>query len=189
MCVCRFLMLLLQKIQWTLPTVQYNLTSTWIWFIMRLLLVYSCFTASGQSSFFPLCINLTKLIQDWSFMNSTFANQFYFYRPLAEYFTSLSDMRVGVLSSVSTFNHERVHVIFWAKRCPQSKCNWTNNNLHWCHQPSKWSPDGTQHYNWQHVNKKLLCNNPPRSVLQIHLSWTCLSIWVCGASQNFTSTL
>ena len=43
-------------------------------------------------------------------MNSRCANQFYCYRPLAEYFTSLSDMRVGVLSSVSTFNHERVHM-------------------------------------------------------------------------------
>ena len=43
-------MLLLQKIQWTLPTVQYNFTSTWIWIITSLLLVYSCFTVSGQST-------------------------------------------------------------------------------------------------------------------------------------------
>ena len=54
-CVCRFLMLLLQKIQWTLPIVQYNFTSTWIWFITSLLLVYSCFTVSGQlSPFFSM---------------------------------------------------------------------------------------------------------------------------------------
>ena len=68
MCVGRCLMLLQQKIQWTLPTVQYNFTSTWIWFTTSLLQVYSCFTVSGQLCvvvFFLYWPSIHKSTKDW----------------------------------------------------------------------------------------------------------------------------
>ena len=56
-------------------------------------------------------------------MYSTCANQLYFYRHGLSTFTSLSDMRMGVLSSVSAFNLERVPM------SPSEQCNAFEANI------------------------------------------------------------